>query len=217
MASLSYMQGRKKYARPQAMLFANNAGTTVEDEETGEIFHVPLGNEINSQAHSINDEYEFMILSDDNRGDIDFSIERIETRERTVSGRMRSYHIADKVSISTSWDMLPSRSYSSSADFDSAGQPDLITSSKLLFTTDGGAGGVDVLNWYERYTGSFWVYLAYDKHTNFKNMETQGQYDNMNKYNQVIEVFFNDFSYNVVKRGSENFDFWNISLGLEEV
>jgi hypothetical protein len=233
------MNGRKRYSRPQAMLWANNAGTTVEDEETGEIYHIPLGHEVNSAAHLEDNEYEFLILSDDNRKEIDFSIERIETRERMVSGRMRSYHIADKVSIKTSWDMLPSRAFSSYADFDYSGSPDLVESVEVdtnsgtviksvkpygsayyndqQYTTDGGAGGVDMLDWYERYTGSFWLYLSYDKNTNFKNMETQDQYANLNKYNQVIEVFFDDFSYNVVKRGGTNYDFWNISIGLEEV
>ena len=38
----------------------------------------------------------------------------------------------------------------------------------------------------------------------------------VNKYNEVIEVFFSDFSYSVVKRSGLNFDFWNVSLSLEE-
>ena len=211
--SLSYIQGRQRYARPQAMLWANNPGTTVEDGETGEIFHIPLGNEVGSAAHLEDSSNEFIILSDHNRGDIDFSPERIETRKRMINGRMRSYHIADKLSISTSWEMLPSRAYHEYPDFDSDGSTEFFKVNSQEFTADGGAGGMEILDWYDRYTGSFWLYLSYDKYKNF----SDDQYNNLNKYSQVIEVFFSDFSYNVVKRGGSNFFFWNISLGLEEV
>jgi hypothetical protein len=245
MADLEYMRGRQKYQRPQAMLWANNPGTVIEDTDSesptfGQFFHVPLGNEINSAAYSITDTNEFIILSDHNRSDINFQTERLETKQRMVNGRMRSYFIADKLSISTSWDMIPSRAYSSYPDFSSAGEPNLVSSvsvetdggtviksvkssgspyySDQQFTVDGGAGGVDLLDWYERYTGSFWVYLSYDKHTNFKNLEdNDAQYANLNKYSQIVEVFFGSFRYDVVKRGGSNFDFWNIEVTLEEV
>ena len=236
MANLSYMQGRKKYSRPQAMLWSNNPGTVVQDEETEEVFYVPLGNEIGSFSYDPEDENEFLILSDHNRAELDFAPQRIENKQRMANGRMRSYHIADKISISTSWDMLPSRAYDLYPSFNSNGQASTVDSIQIndevrpvqpsgsayykdqQFTVDGGAGGVDLLDWYERYTGSFWVFLSYDKHTNFRNLENPDEeYGNLNKYSQIVEVFFNSFSYNVVKRGGSNFDFWNVSLELEEV
>jgi hypothetical protein len=218
MASQAYMSGRKKYSRPQAMLWSNNSGTTVEDEETGEIFYFPLGNEIGSSAYSPEDANEFLILSDHNRGEIGFSNNRIESRERMVNGRMRSYHVADKLSVSTSWDMLPSRAYHLYPEFNSNGISDYNRINNEEFTVDGGAGGADMLEWYERYTGSFWLFLSYDKRTNFRDLEdVDAEYGNLNKYSQVIEVFFNQFSYDLTKRGASNFDFWNVSLELEEV
>jgi len=217
-ASLDYIKGRQKYQRPQAMVWANNSGTVVEDEETGELFHLPLGNEINSGAYDPSDENEFLILSDHNRQPLDFSTERIENRKRMSNGRMRSYYIADKVSISTSWEMLPSRSYTAYPDFNQNGKSPYNKINNEEFTVDGGAGGVDMLDWYQRYTGSFWLYLSYDKHINFRNLENPDEeYGNLNKYSQVIEVFLNQFTYNVVKRGGSNFDFWDISVQLEEV
>jgi len=39
----------------------------------------------------------------------------------------------------------------------------------------------------------------------------------LNRYNQIIEVYFADFNYSVVKRGATNHDLWNISATLEEV
>jgi hypothetical protein len=218
MATLDYMSGRKKYQRPQALLFADNPGTIIDG------FYVPLGLEINqeitedAQPEDLN---QFIILSDDNRDEIGFNINRIENRKRMINGRMRSYHIADKLEISASWNMLPSRSYSSIANFSEDGKSEYYGKNRYQnsdaqeFTSDGGAGGVELLDWYENHNDSFWVYLAYDKYTNFGRSE--GAYTNLQRYNEVVEVFFSDFSYGVAKRGSSNYDFWNISLKLEEV
>jgi hypothetical protein len=232
MASANYITGRKKYSRPQALLLANNPGTV-----SPEGFYIPDGNELYSQEdlENINNEAaSFIILSDDNRGPINFNIERIENRQRMINGRMRSYHIADKISISASWEMLPSRSFSSNPQFNSEGASLLrstgerspgtdgsfkqlpnITSFAQQYTTDGGAGGGDILDWYENNPGSFWVYLAYDKKNNFG--DGSSSYNKLQQYNEIIEVFFSNFEYSVVRRGSNNYDFWNISFTLEEV
>lgn len=220
MASLPYIQGRKRFpGRPQAMLWADNSGTLIDGK------YVPLGIEFGADVYSQSADNEFIILSDHNREPIDFKPTRIEKRERMASGRMRAYHIADKLTISTSWAMLPSRAYSTKPDFEtSAGQATAVGKSPLQkrttpaiegqeYTADGGAGGVELLNWYENHQGSFWVYLAYDKFDNFGN--DAAAYNHLNEYNQVVEVFFADFSYTVVKRGQ--YDFWNISVTLEEV
>lgn len=236
MASNAYMQGRKKYQRPQAMLWADNPGTVVDG------FHIPLGNEIGSD-YTLDQNGEFLILSDNNREAIEFTKERIEQRKRMVNGRMRSYHVADKLQISTSWTMLPSRSFADRPLFYSDdtsvenldGKPRLRTTDQYVlvdddndpytepvsefrknqqYTTDGGAGGVDLLDWYENHTGSFWVYLAYDKFNNFTGEDSMSK---LGRYNQVVEVFFSDFNYSVVKRGGSNHDFWDVSVTLEEV
>jgi hypothetical protein len=211
------MSGRKKYQRPQAMLFADNQGIKVDG------FHIPAGDEIGSLEASEDGYGEFLILSDNNRSPIDFTTNRIEKRERMINGRMRSYHVADKLQISVSWDMLPSRAYDTYAGFDSNGNPNMLKTetrqNPLEFTTDGGAGGVELLDWYKNHKGSFWVYLAYDKYTNFKDVYESAvdeRFNNTNKYNEVIEVFFADFDYSVVRRSGLNFDFWNVSLTLEE-
>jgi hypothetical protein len=217
MATNAYMSGRKKYSRPQAMLFADNPGTKVDG------FYIPDGDEIGAYTGSEANSKDFLILSDDNRSVIDFGTARIEKRERMINGRMRSYHIADKLQISVSWDMLPSRAYDTVADFDANGNADMETTlarpRPLEFTSDGGAGGVELLDWYKNHKGSFWVYLAYDKYTNFQDTdssEVDNRFNNINKYNEIVEVFFSDFNYSVVKRSGLNFDFWNVSLTLEE-
>jgi hypothetical protein len=213
------MAGRKKYQRPQGILFADNEGIKVDG------FHIPEGDEIGSLGASVDGYGEFIILSDNNRSPIDFKTTRIEKRERMINGRMRSYHTADKLTLTVSWDMLPSRAFDTYAGFDANGNPNMaiipeIRTNPLEFTTDGGAGGVELLDWYKNHSGSFWVYLAYDKYTNFKDVfETTNvdeRFANTNKYNEVIEMFFTDFSYSVQKRSGLNFDFWNVSLTLEE-
>jgi hypothetical protein len=219
MASVAYMSGRKKYQRPQAILFANNPGTLVNG------VYIPDGYEVGTNPSKIEDSSlanSFLILSDNNREELSFSNNRIEKRERMINGRMRSYHIADKLNLSVQWNMLPSRAYGANANFDTdtgkspyvgnAGRPN---STDLEFTTDGGAGGVELLDWYNNNTGSFWVYLAYDNYKNFEGVE--GTYGRLGQYNEIVEVFFSAFDYSVQKRGGTNYDFWNISLSLEEV
>jgi hypothetical protein len=206
------------------------------DEETG--VYLPTGNEILSNATTDS----FLILSDDNRSPIDISKERIENRRRMVNGNMRSYHIADKLSINVSWSMLPSRSFSVSPEFQTSveglGLPTALDLSETFikndeeitispiktsgsrfhkdqqYTTDGGAGGVELLDWYENHPGSFYVLLSYDKYNNF---DGSSKYDKLKQYNQVVEVMFADFGYSVIKRGGTNHDFWDISISLEEV
>jgi hypothetical protein len=261
MASISYMNGRKKYQRPQAMLWANNPGYT----EGG--LYIPNGFEVGqTPAESENQDLlnEFMVLSDDNRSPLQFDTLRIEKRERMINGRMRSYHVADKLTLSTSWDMLPSRSFKTKPNFNASAIPDFnndgtpeevynkvtksgdsyqygqrspesrLSSGQInpadttyiqlpntttfsdQFTSDGGAGGVELLEWYSTHQDSFWVYLSYDKYSNFLE-EDESRYSRLGQYNEVIEMFISNFSYSVEKRGGLKHDLWNISVSLEEV
>lgn len=196
------MDGRRKYQRPQALLFSDDPGTIVNGS------YVPQGLELGADAISIPENYSaFLILSDHNRSPIDVKLNRIEQRQRTINGRMRSSHIADKMSITVSWQLLPSRAFPDVPMFDEVGKSNLGE-----YTVDGGAGGVELLDWYENHYGSFYVYLAYDKYNEF----SSNQYNHLNQYNQVVEMFIADFSYSVEKRGSSNHDLWNISMTLEE-
>jgi hypothetical protein len=198
MATEAYFVGRKVYQRPQALCFADNPGTLVNDK------YVPDGSEFSN----------FIILSDHNRGQLSMGIDRIETRKRTINGRMRSYWIADKLTISTQWQDLPSRGWATGNPIDGAtGKVNFEALPKGYrdqFTADGGAGGNELLEWYRGHKGSFWVYLAYDRYPSV------GAYDKLGEYNEVIEMFLAEFSYDVVKRGGTNMDLWNVDLKLEE-
>jgi hypothetical protein len=233
MATSQYLSGRKKYGRPQAILWSDFEPSLQDG------VYVPRGFEVGQTTTSLDESLidSFIILSDDNRDKLDFSFERIEKRERMINGRMRSYHIADKLILSTSWSALPSRSFNKNPGFGDTGRPgSLVTSvdhddnpltpNKTIgysgsplyddqqYTTDGGAGGVEMLKWYEDHSGPFWVYLAYDKYSNFDDAQ---QYSRLAQYNDAVEMYITDFSYSVSKRGRSNFDMWDISVTLEEV
>jgi hypothetical protein len=198
-------------------------GSTVNsyvDGTSPSYFYAPSGAEVYASVPGDN----FLILSDHNRDAIDFKTQRIEKRERMINGRMRSYHVADKLNISTSWKNLPSRSFNTDPQFNSITgalgnanivQPgrEILETSKLQYTVDGGAGGADLLKWYEDHQGPFWVYLSYDKPQNF----ATDRYNHLEQYSEVIQMYISDFSWTVEKRGGSSFDFWNVSVSLEEV
>lgn len=201
MTTSAYLTGRKRYGLPQAMLWSENPGTLVDG------YYYPDGSEIGADFTGLpeSERNNFLILSDHNRSEISFSNDRIQQRQRMINGTMRSYTIADKINISTSWNMLPSKAYANNPAFDLTTGTTEFAKTEDEFTVDGGAGGLEILNWYDNHPGPFWVYLAYDR------------YDLNTKYNQIIKMYFKEFSYSIVKRGRSTHDFWNISLTLEEV
>ena len=211
MATAAYLTGRRRYKRPQALLWSENPGTLSNG------VYLPAGYEVQGNFAASTDPdliNQFLILSDHNRGELNFTPTRIEQRQRTINGRMRSYHIADKLTMSVSWTNLPSRSYFQDAGFLATGlSPDKKTTGE--YTADGGAGGVELLDWYENHTGPFWMFMAYDKYSNFG--KADADYTHLAQYNQIVQVYIADFNYSVVKRGGANHDLWNISVTLEEV
>jgi hypothetical protein len=209
-ATSSYMTGRRSYlngaTRPQALLFSNNSGTL----DSGS--YVPIGTEGT----------DFIILTDGNRGEISMSQQRIETRQRMVNGNMRSYWTADKLNLSTSWNRIPSRAFSEDVDFNqTTGQVSDDPNTYSMYTVDGGAGGVDLLRWYEDHSGPFYVFLGYDKF----DINGTKNFNKMSVYNQVLKMYISSFDYSIEKRGgtwssggtATGFDFWNINISLEEV
>lgn len=200
----NYMPKRTKWSRPQAMLWSDNAGTIMDN------VRFPLGIE----------KEDFLILSDHNRGEMSIAQQRIETRQRMINGTMRSYFIANKINISVAWNRLPSRSFSRNVIFDQNGNP-VESSTYTEYTADAGAGGVEILDWYENHSGPFYVYLAYDKYNNASFQTggaiTDASFNYLSIYNDVRLMFFSSFDYSIEKRGANNFDFWNINVSLEEV
>ena len=219
MATQLYMSQRQKYSRPQALLFSENSGTidfVNQGSENEQVLYIPEGYEVGAVLPEGTDPSlanQFIILSDHNRSELDFSTNRIENRERMINGRMRSYHIADKLELSVSWDMLPSRSFPGSPDFDTLGVAPYSKTEE--YTADNGAGGVELMDWYNKHTDPFWVFISYDNYKSYGSIPAA--YNQLGRYSQVVEMFISSFDYSVVKRGNGTYDFWNISMRLEEV
>lgn len=208
----NYMANRKVWHRPQAMLWSNTPGTLVDGQ------YVPSGYESYSDLSGLTTTQlsdQFIILSDHNRDEIKVATNRIEQKQRMANGTMRSYHIADKLNISTSWSMIPSRAFSGRADFDQETGLSTLSKTSGQYTVDGGAGGAEIVKWYQDHTGPFWVFLSYDKYINF-GTDTQAHL-HLGQYSQVVQMYISEFDYTIVKRGATNHDLWNISITLEEV
>jgi hypothetical protein len=212
--NFAYHQNRQKfkgqYNRPQAMVWANNAGF-VNDSGTTTGASYPWGKEGE----------DFIITSDHNRSAINVDKMRIENRVRMVNGNMRSYHTADKVTINVSWNLLPSRAFQEQVQVSTEGkitgttpysQEPYLSSPVSEYTADGGAGGVDLVEWYNNTIGPMWVFLSYDSPQNFLNNESS--YEMLKHYPHRHQMFFSSFNYSVEKRGL--YDMWNVSVSLEE-
>jgi len=180
---MTYNYLRSKYSRPTLIIFT-------EDEPV-------KGTALNNRENKWDLGTNFLYLSDNNRSDLAVSFERIEHRQRMVDGTMRAYHIADKKTYSTSWKKLPSRK-------DYVTEYDVFNSN-----ADNIGGGQQILDWYKKYPGSFWVLFVYD-------VDNEINKTNI-KYNvEKVNVFFESFSYNVITRGTDS-DLWDVNLSLVEV
>jgi hypothetical protein len=184
--------GDKKWTRPSIMAFSVAQPT------------------LNTTTNLL--DADFYYLTDDNRKPLEVSFDRIENRKRMINGKMRTYFIADKRKFNISWDLIPSRSinplnkdlsFISERYFDKS---DVQQNTRYL-------AGDDMLSWYENSKGQFYMTLVYDKVHSMGSDNTR--YDKLTKPSEVVPVFFDDFSYTVVKRGPYN-DLWNVTMSLTE-
>lgn len=139
-----------------------------------------------------------LYLTDDNRSSLSITPQRIESRRRMIDGTMRSVHVADKMSFSTSWEALPSRKTRPTP-----ATPDGLSN---RITSDAFGAGQDIKAWYDANFSDFWMLLVYDASVSGNSVT------NVEKYN----VFFDDFDFSIVKRGQHN-DLWDVSISLVEV
>lgn len=204
-------QDRWEYVRPNFVALSNNQGRYfVNDTDPTNVdrLWLPEGAEGT----------DWILLSDHNRAGVPLSPNRIGSRQRMINGDMRGYHIADKLNISLSWDNIPSRAYSTIAGY---ADWKLNPKSAAKFTADGGAGGVEMLKWYEGHAGSMWAFLSFDGVGNDDvpdDVVFRG-------YSRVYEVYMTEFEYEVSGRssgytvGSDTYylDLWDVSMTLEEV
>ena len=144
----------------------------------------------------------YLYLTDDGRDAVSVSPNRIEYKQRMINGRMRSYYVTDKNTFSTAWSNLPSRNVDTSRKYLSEYERGGTT------VTTPYAAGQQIKDWYETYTGDFWMLLVYDAGDG-------GTSDNAQRQLEKYNVFFDSFKYDIVKRGQYN-DLWDVDITLVE-
>lgn len=133
-------------------------------------------------------------LSEHSRQPVSISTNRIERVQRMANGSLRKFYIADKETISVSWNKLPSFS---------------------TFTIDGGYGAIDLKNFYSgnaaKASGSLSGQSSFDVTISYG-----GQ-------TRTIPMVFQSFSAEIVNRNVKQKssdspqEFWNVSIVLEEI
>lgn len=133
-------------------------------------------------------------LSEHNRQPVQLSKNRIEKQQRMSNGTLRKLFVADKESISVSWNILPS-----------------IAS----MTVDGGYGALDIKAFYDGTAAK-----ASGALSGRSSFDVTIKYGNTTK---TMEMVFSNCSFEIVKRnvkektGDNPQEFWNVSITMEEV
>jgi len=203
---------RWPYTRPNFVTFCNTSGRYF-NEGTYETW-LPEGE----------DYKDYIILTDHNRAPTSLSVDRIGSNKRMINANMRTYHIADKLTIPLSWTDIPSRSFSTTGGFAAWKEDQLLPRAEqsiCKFTADGGAGGIEMLDWYQRHRGSFWAFFNFDSYP----VSAIGDTIITKGYSRVYEMVVTDFTYDI-KRRSHGYhfgdaiyavDMCDLSMTLEEV
>lgn len=136
---------------------------------------------------STNDTPVWQKLTEHNRTPVAFDNQRIEQQKRMADGSLRKLWIADKKTISTSWNMLPSYS---------------------TMTVDGGYGAEDIRSFYygDKGKNTFKIKIAYsDTRTEILNVTFTSANFTVTKRNVKN------------KATDSAQEFWDVSIALEQV
>lgn len=127
-------------------------------------------------------------LSEHNRSPVSVDIDRIEKTQRMANGTLRKLWIADKTLLDTSWNMLPTNN---------------------TMTIDAGMGSADIKAFYlNKGKGTFKVKISYN---------------GVSARDEIMTMSFTSCTFRVIKRNVKNSvsdapqEFWDVSIGLEEV
>jgi hypothetical protein len=129
-------------------------------------------------------------LTDHNRDPIDISTEVIETQARMANGRMKKYVVAQKNTISVSWNYVPS---------------------KTSETADLNHGAAWIESFYRSNVGSP-IYLKVVA----SELNSSGNFVTAKTGSEVYTVFMNSFSKTIVNRTRIS-DYVNMSIDFTEV
>lgn len=186
---------RKTYNRPQAMIWSDRK-FSYTDSTAEYLAPVDLDEEM-MQA---------IVLPDHGRAPLNLGVNRIESRNRMINGTSRAFWTADKRTLSTSWENLPSRL----AEFGMTWVNGMQVPEGPMFLADNAAPAQLIKMWHEAHPEPFYVYLSYDDAKTDK-----GGARLLQRYVDEKRMYFTSFNYTIGKRGI--YDFVNIDVALEEV
>jgi hypothetical protein len=129
-------------------------------------------------------------LTDHNRDPIDISTEIIETQARMANGRMKKYIVAQKNTISVSWNYVPS---------------------KTSETADLNHGAAWIESFYRSNVGSP-IYLKVVA----SELNSSGNFVTAKTGSEVYTVFMNNFSKSIINRTKVS-DYVSMSIDFTEV
>jgi hypothetical protein len=129
-------------------------------------------------------------LTDHNRDPIDISTEIIETQARMANGRMKKYIVAQKNTISVSWNYVPS---------------------KTSETADLNHGAAWIESFYRSNVGSP-IYLKVVA----SELNSSGNFVTAKTGSEVYTVFMSNFSKSIINRTKIS-DYVNMSIDFTEV
>lgn len=160
---------------------------------------VAPGNKYTSSVESKNNlslssktQLRFRRVTEHNRQPLSINVNRIEQSSRMANGTTRKYFIADKLSISASWEMVPSFRNE---------------------TVDGAWGAEDLKNFYESAAGrgAFRIKL----NPTVFSTDLVEQSDGALADDYTYTVMFTSCDFTVMKRGLQ--PFWSVNISLEQV
>jgi len=190
------LDNHRTFSRPQALVFSDRKFSYSESNQQ---YLAPTDLDESKD--------EAIVLPDHSRAPISLGRNRIESRNRMINGRSRSYWTADKLTLSTSWENLPSRLASGGMDWIDGMQIPVGT----MYLADNAAPAILISQWYENHPEPFYVYMSYDDAYRGSVLPATP----LNRYVREVKMYFTSFSMTLNKRGA--YDFWNVDMALEEV
>jgi hypothetical protein len=146
----------------------------------------------NGLSNSTAAQVRFRRVTEHNRAPLSFNNIRIENSQRMANGTLRKYFIADKLSISVSWDMLPSFRNE---------------------TVDGGWGAEDLKNFYESAAGRMPFRIKINPTVFDPALVEQSDGTLADDYTYLVMFTAADFT--IEKRGLQTY--WSVNLSMEQV
>lgn len=188
-ASILYIEALDPFAIDPATNSFSYKGATVV--APGNTYTSSVAN-LNGLSFSNSNSLRFRRLTEHNRQPLSLNTERIESVQRMANGTLRKYFIADKLTLSVSWEMVPSFRNE---------------------TVDGAWGAEDIKNFYESTAGRGTFRVKINPTVFSPSLVEQSDGALADDY--TYTMVFTSCDFTVLKRGLQTF--WSVNISLEQV